>query len=77
MGYETDHPPIVYLERRIKYYKKRRGNARGWPNDEYYLRRYGKKEIKRISKAVIARYDERIKEYEKAIEILKKNEKGT
>lgn len=73
MGYETDHPPIVYLERRIKYYKKRCGNARGWPNDEYYLKRYGKKEITRLSKAVIARIEARIREYEKAIEKLKVN----
>lgn len=71
MSWETDLPPIVYLERRIKYYKKKIGNAKNWPTDQYFVGQYGKKEMIRISKKKITHWANRVKEYEQAIEILK------
>lgn len=71
MANETDFPPIEYLQRRIIYYKKRRGAIRNWPNDEYFVKRYGKRKITSLSKSAVERIEGRIKEYEDAIQKLK------
>lgn len=73
MGYQTDFSPIEYLQRRVIYYKKLRGNARNWHTDEYFIQRYGIKGIKKQAKIAIERYEKRIEEYGKAIELLTKN----
>jgi hypothetical protein len=71
MGWETDQPPLSYLERRVKYYKKKIATAKKWTTMDFFLRQYGKKEITRISNRRIAHYETRIGEFQKAIEVLK------
>lgn len=74
MGYETDHPPIVYLERRIKYYKKQRGKFANMYKEEYYIRACGgPRKFKKLVAKRIKETNDRIAEYERAIEILKNN----
>lgn len=67
MAWNTDHPPINYLRRRIVYYKKKRGEARGWPKDEWFIQKHGVEAMRRASERRIAHLEKRIRQYEKAI----------
>lgn len=71
MAWETDQPPINYLMRRIKYYKKKRGEVRGFINSDFFIRQYGgKRKLKKLIAARVLQIEQRIKEYEQAIKTL-------
>lgn len=71
MAWETDQPPINYLNRRIKYYKKKRGQVMGFIKSEFFIREYGgKRNLKRIIAARIVQIEDRINEYEQAIKFI-------
>jgi len=70
MPYQTDYPPITYLERRIIYYKKVRGRIGN------YLKRFGgkKNRLGVTQKDIdnrVKEINDRIAEYQSAIKILK------
>jgi prefoldin subunit 5 len=70
MGYETDFDAITYLERRVKYYKKKRASIRHCLKDEFFIKRYGRKKLKTIIAKTLEQIDNRIIEYKSAIETL-------
>lgn len=71
MSWETDQPPLNYLKRRIKYYKKKRGEVRGFIKSEFFIQQYGgKRKLKKLIAKRIYQIEDRIKEYEIAIKYI-------
>lgn len=77
MSYKVDYPPLEYLQRRIKYYKKRKARVKRLPDDEFFVRKYGARKIKKISNDATLNIEKMIKEFEKAISILKNHQNDT
>lgn len=79
MGWNPDRPPIEYLERRIRYYKKRIGTCNTTLKQEPSMgaiNYFGsKKAFHSAVQGTIAKSMRRIKEFEIAIKILKKHSK--
>lgn len=72
MGWNYDRPPIEYLERRVKYYRKKIGSTKGLITRQWLITKYGKRQLKKIIKLRIEHCEARIKEFEQAISILQK-----
>lgn len=54
MSWHPDRPPIEYLERRIKYYKKKVSSVKSSVNNEWLIKKYTKRGlIKAVEKAII------------------------
>lgn len=70
MGWETDQPVINYLKRRVKYYKEKRGQVSRMADEPVLLKQWKKSDLKRAVKERVRHYDDRIKEYTDAIELL-------
>jgi hypothetical protein len=76
MTWDTDQPPIKYLERRVQYYKKKLGTVHGLLNvnkHEFMWRKYGNRLPEIIERRCI-QIEKRIKEFNKAIKILSAND---
>lgn len=72
MPYPTDHSPIVYLERRIIYYKKKRGKINNYLAGKKYKMVGDRKITKAHIDVAVKKINDRIQEYQKSIDILKK-----
>ena len=74
MAWQTDRSVIDYLERRVKYYKKKISKIKSILTDDRHERYRKEKGISAVKKAVkirVAHYEERIIEYNNAINQLK------
>lgn len=75
MGWNPDRPPLEYLQRRLKYYKKRAGQIKTLLKEEpsEYLKKYygGKKGYIKSLSSALDKNIARQKEYIEAINKLK------
>lgn len=70
MSWNPDKPPIEYLERRIRYYKKRIPVIKKFVNRKRLIQQYGKKLLKEIINSRVLHTQQRITEFEEAVKIL-------
>lgn len=71
MGWDYDRPPLEYLQRRIVYYKKKKGVVNGLAKNEFLIKKYRKRQLKKIIAQRIQEIDSRIVEFTEAVTILK------
>jgi len=71
--YNTEYSPVEYLERRMRYYVKGIAKTKGLINKEWFIKKYGKVALKKQIKLSVEYKRKRIKEFNIAIEILKKS----
>jgi|HubBroStandDraft_3_1064219.scaffolds.fasta_scaffold204094_1 hypothetical protein len=75
MGWNPDRPPIEYLERRVRYYKRKAGSYRRTLREEpkeAFIRYFGsKKKWREAIQRTIDKAELRAKEYSDAVSKLK------
>jgi len=67
MAWNANKNPIEYLEQRVNYYKKQRGQFKRFLTDEKMLERVGEVKIQRG----LCQIERRITEFEHAVIVLK------
>lgn len=73
MAYNSQFSPLEYLERRIKYYKKRTSVIKSNLNKEWLIKRYGRWVLKKATANALENNANRIAEFKMAAEILRKS----
>ena len=70
MAWQHDQPPLNYLKRRVKYYKKKIAENMNYVPEEHILDKYGEEAVEAMVARNTVRMKKRIAEFQKAIRIL-------
>lgn len=73
MGWDSDQPPLNYMKRRLRYYERKRNPTLKLINNITLREQYGVPKLQAIIDLTVENIDNRIKQFQEAIETLESN----